>query len=331
METRTADGPFLPPAELLDYFRDEKNKKFIVASHISPEGDAIGSTLALAAALRATGKEVIAYNRDAVPHFFSFLPGSEDVVHTLPGNTEDYSLVLVDCSKPFRAALEGVRFSRTLVIDHHEPDSYGPGETPSHLWVIPACPAAGLLVFYIVKALGVAIDRQLAENLYTAISTDTGSFRYDNTTAGSLEASAELVRAGAEPALVARNVYETWSANRMRLLCLAMDTIELRDGTAVMSVSQEMFMSSGASMEDVDNFTGFPRMLKDAKVAVLLTELEDGTLRASLRSKGDTDVRIVAQKFGGGGHKRAAGFRTSAWKRNLQGLREALFKEFEGE
>ncbi len=341
METRAAEGrmdnahvkeeEYLPPEELLDFFRDEKNRKFIVASHISPEGDAIGSTLALAAALRATGKDVIAYNKDNIPHIFHFLPGSEDISHTLPENFIDYALVLVDCSKPFRAALEGTSFRRTAVIDHHEMDPYGPDEErPSPMWVVPGCPAAGLLVYYLVKALGAAIDREMADNLYTAISTDTGSFRYDNTTAGSLEAAAELVRAGAEPALVARNVYETWSASRMRLLCLALDTIELRDGTAIMSVSQDMFRSSGAGSEDVDNFTGFPRMLKDAKVAVLVSELADGTLRASLRAKGDADVRRVAQKFGGGGHKRAAGFRTTAWKGNIQGLRETLFKEIAG-
>lgn len=316
---------YLPPDELLDFLRN--GDKFIVAGHISPEGDAIGSTLALAAALRAIGKEAIAYNNDIVPLFFHFLPGAEEISHVLPLNTEDYTLVLVDCSKPFRAALEGVRFRRTAVIDHHEMETYGPGEQPAPMWVVPACPAAGLLVYNLVKAMDIAVDREMAVNLYTAISTDTGSFRYDNTTAGALEAVAELVRAGAEPALVARNVYETWSAGRMRLLCLALETIELRDDTAIMSVSQEMFRSSGATAEDVDNFTAYPRMLRDAKVAVLVSELEDGTLRASLRSKGDIDVRSVARKFGGGGHKRASGFRTTAWKGNIRGLREELFKE----
>ncbi len=327
---------YLPPDELLDFLRDEPNgdkkkkKKFVVAGHISPEGDAIGSTLALAAALRAIDKDVITYNNDIIPEFFRFLPGAQDISHVLPPDTQDYSLILVDCSKPFRAALEGVRFRHTAVIDHHEMESYGPDERPSPMWVVPGCPAAGLLVYSVIKALGLPIDREMAENLYAAISTDTGSFRYDNTTAGSLEAAAELVRAGAEPAVVARNVYETWSAGRMRLLCLALETIELKDGTAIMSVSQEMFRSSGAAAEDVDNFTAYPRMLRDAKVAVLISEMEDGTLRASLRSKGDIDVRRVAQKFGGGGHKKAAGFRTTAWKGNMRGLREALFMEIAG-
>ncbi len=318
---------YIPPDELLDFLRDGTNKKFLVASHISPEGDAIGSTLALAEALRAMGKEVVAYNKDTVPSFFSFLPGAGDMAHVLPADTADYTLVLVDCSKTFRAALEGVRFRHTAVIDHHEMDSYGLGERPAPMWVVPGCPAAGLLVYDLVKALGLPMGPDMAENLYTAISTDTGSFRYDNTTAGALAAGAELVRAGAQPARIARNVYETWSAGRMRLLCLALETIEIREGTAIMSVSQKMFTASGAAAEDVDNFTAYPRMLREAKVAVLVSELEDGTLRASLRSKGDIDVRSVAQKFGGGGHKRAAGFRTTAWKGNMHGLREALFRE----
>ncbi len=318
---------YLPPDELLDFLRDGANRKFVVAGHISPEGDAIGSTLALASALRAMGKEVVSYNKDIVPPFFSFLPGADGISRVLPADTGDYTLVLVDCSKASRAALEGVHFRHIAAIDHHEMEAYGQGEKPAPIWVVPGCPAAGLLVYYLIKALGLSIDPDMADNLYTAISTDTGSFRFDNTTAGALAAGAELVRAGAQPAWIARNVYETWSAGRMRLLCLALETIELRDGIAIMSVYQEMFKASGAAAEDVDNFTSYPRMLREAKVAVLVSELEDGTLRASLRSKGDIDVRSVAQKFGGGGHKRAAGFRTTAWKGNMQGLREALFRE----
>ncbi|MDA8086841.1 MAG: bifunctional oligoribonuclease/PAP phosphatase NrnA [Nitrospiraceae bacterium] len=318
----------LPPSSLFDFIRGGANRRFLVASHISPEGDALGSTLALAAALRALGKEVVAYNRDAVPEFLRFLPGYEDISGSLPEETGDFTLVLVDCSKPFRAGLDGVRFAGTVVIDHHEMDASKPGEPAADvLWVEPASPAAGLMVYQLVKALGVPVDRAMAVNLYTAIATDTGSFKYSNTTPEALEAAAWLVRAGAEPASVSQNVYESWSERRMRLLCLALQTLELRDRAAVMSVSAEMFSATGTTAEDIDNFTSFPRMLRDAEVAVLISEQPgSGLIRASLRSKGGVDVRRVAQQFGGGGHRNAAGFRISSSQNNLPRLREELFK-----
>lgn len=316
-----------PPVKLLDYIKNKANQKFLVASHVSPEGDALGSTLALTAALRALGKKTLAYNRDQVPEFFRFLPGWMEISGALPENPPDFTLVLVDCSKPARAALEGVRFAKTLVIDHHEPDALKPGEAAADItWIVPSCPAAGLLVLDLLKALDAGIGRDAAINLYAAIATDTGSFRYSNTTAEALEAAAALVRAGADPAEVSQNVYETWTEKRMRLLCMALQDLELRDGAAIMSVSEEMFRTTGTTAEDIDNFTGFPRMLRDAKVAVLLSELGDGVIRASLRSKGGADVRLIAQKFGGGGHKNAAGFRISASATSLGRLKETLFK-----
>ncbi len=322
---RRQAGP--PPAELLDFIRDGANRRFLVASHINPEGDALGSTLALSAALRALGKEALAYNKDGVPEYFRFLPGCEDISTGLPEETGDFILVLVDCSKPFRAALEGVRFAKTVVIDHHELDPSRPGESaPDILWVESSSPAAGLMVYDLIKAMAVTVDRAAATNLFTAIATDTGSFKYSNTTPEALEAAAALVRAGADPGRISQNVYETWTGKRMNLLCLALRSLEIRDGAAVMSVSAEMFRATGTTVEDVDNFTSFPRMLRDAQVAALISELDDGLIRASLRSKGAIDVRSIAQKFGGGGHRNAAGFRISASAIDLKDLRERLFK-----
>ena len=320
-----------PPAALLDSIRTG-GQKFVVASHISPEGDALGSTLALTNALRAMGKEALAYNRDGVPEMFKFLPGWEEIKSILPPRSGDFTLILVDCQSLSRAALEGIGFSKTLVVDHHEPDAPEPGEaTAGVLWIEPSCPAAGLMVYGLIKALGVDIDRAMATNLYTAIATDTGSFRYSNTTAGSLEAAAALIRAGARPDEISRNVYETWSEKKMRLLGLALQTLELRDGAAIMCIETGMFAATGAGNEDTDNFTSFPRLLKDARVAAILSEIEGGLIRGSLRSKDGVDVRLIAQKFGGGGHINAAGFRTSAGKDGLAGIRKMLFEAIKSE
>ena len=327
METRAkADaGTAGPPAVLLDSIRTG-GQKFVVASHISPEGDALGSTLALTRALRAMGKEALAYNRDETPEQFKFLPGWEEIKNVLPGRPEDFILILVDCQSPSRAALEGTAFLKTLVADHHEQDTTKPGEATQIMWIEPSCPAAGMMVYSLIKALGVDIDVPMAVSLYTAIETDTGSFRYANTTAGALEAAAALIRAGARPNEISRNVYETWPEKKMRLLGLALQTLELRDGAAIMSIEAGMFKATGAGNEDTDNFTSFPRLLKDAQVAVLLSEIEGGLVRGSLRSKGGVDVRQIARKFGGGGHINAAGFRIKAGEDGLAGIREELFK-----
>ncbi|MDA8388186.1 MAG: bifunctional oligoribonuclease/PAP phosphatase NrnA [Nitrospiraceae bacterium] len=317
-----------PPAGLLDFIRDGANRRFLVASHINPEGDALGSTLALAGALRALGKEALSYNRDGTPEPFRFLPGWEDIRNVLPGRPMDFTLVLVDCSTPSRAALEGVSFARTVVIDHHELDVLKPGgSAPADImWVAPSSPAAGMMVYGLIKALGVEIDPAMATSLYTAVSTDTGSFRYSNATAEAFETAAALVRAGAEPDRISQDVYETWTEKKMRLLCLSLQNLELRDGAAIMSVESGMFRATGTDAGDTDNFTSFPRLLRDAQVAVVLSEVEGGLIRGSLRSKGRVDVRLVARKFGGGGHIKAAGFRISAGENGLPKLREDLFK-----
>lgn len=296
-------GPFAPPEELLSFLKGED--RFLLATHEKPEGDALGSTLAFASALRAVGKTVFIYDRDPVPELFRFLPGWAEFLTALPAAASDMAVVLLDCGHPSRAGLDGVPFRMSLVIDHHRTEfSFGDAA-----WVEPDCPATGLMVHAIIKALGVEITKDMAVNLYTAVATDTGIFRYDNTSAEALEVCAELVRAGAEPARVAECVYETWTPGRMRLLALALQTLDMRDGAVAMTISHDMFRSTGTSLEDVENFTAFPRMLKGARAAALFSEVEPGVVKASLRSKGGMDVRLIAEGFGGGGHRNAAGYR----------------------
>ncbi len=306
-----------PPRELVRAFLEEDG--FLLATHINPEGDALGSTLALYDALRQLGKKARVYDRDPVPEIYKFLPGWHGLDCRIPVNTGELALVLIDCGNPDRAALKGVRFRKGFVIDHHETEA-GFGDI---VWVEPHAPAAGLMVFELLKSLGVKITREMALNLYTAISTDTGVFRYENTTAEALEASAELVRLGAQPALVAGNVYESWRPGRMRLLALALQTLDIRDGIAVISISKEMLEATGTTIEDTDNFTSFPRMIAGMRASGVFMEVEDGMVRASLRSKGILDVRAIAEGFGGGGHRNAAGFRVNA---GLNEAKELFFR-----
>jgi phosphoesterase RecJ-like protein len=141
------------------------------------------------------------------------------------------------------------------------------------------------------------------------VAIDTGIFRYGNTTAEVLRAAAELVELGARPAEVAQSLYESWPERKLRLLARALASLELRDDLAVLTVTQEDLKSTGTTLQDVENFTAFARMLKAAQRVALLVELEGGVVKASLRSRADGDVKTVAEAFGGGGHRSAAGFK----------------------
>ena len=217
----------------------------------------------------------------------------------LPGLT----LLLLDCNTPERAALEGRQFKRSIVIDHHETESDF-GDTK---WILPSAAATGLMVFKLLKELGATITPAMAINLYTAIAVDTGAFRYMNTTPEVLRAAADLAEAGATPGAIAEDLYESWSSPRFKLLCMTLGTLEIHDRTAIVTITEEMFEKTGTSAADTEEFSNFPRMIKDIAVAVFLRELPEGGWKVSLRSKGEHNVAHVAVRFEGGGHKNAAG------------------------
>ncbi len=302
------------------------NDDFLLASHIGPEGDALGSQIALAMALEQAGKKTTLYNRDGVPYFYEFLPGHEMLRTSLEGlDTESMTLLLLDCNTPERAALDGVNFKFAVVIDHHQTgNDFGDAR-----WVEPRAPATGLMVFELIRALGAEMTREMATNLYAAIAIDTGTFRYSNTSPESLRAAADLVEAGAEPSLVAQMLYESWSTNRFKLLCMAMGGVEINDGVAFTTVTQEMFRKTGTTSEDTEEFANQARTMGDIKVSVFVRELPDGSWKVSLRSKGAYNVAKVAEGFGGGGHINAAGCRiegdlASVKKKLIEAIREIL-------
>lgn len=292
-----------PPKELQDALRAGDN--FLLATHISPEADALGSALALKEALGALGKRAVVYNRDPLADFNKFLPGFQGVVSSLEGlDTKGMALVLIDCNKPERAAVEGLKFHTSIVIDHHATDS-GFGDVA---WVVPGAPATGLMMLGLIKALGLGITRDMATNLYAALAVDTGTFRYHNTSPGTLRAAAELAEAGASPGDVAGALYHSWSAGRFKLMCMSIGGIEIEGPIAITTVTEEMYRATGTTASDTEEFAGIANAVDEVKVSVFLRELpEAGGWKVSLRSKGDVDIAAVAQRFGGGGHKNAAG------------------------
>jgi len=291
------------PHRLLSFLKEEE--KFLIATHISPEADAIGSSLALSMALEFLGKKTVLYDKDPVPKICHFLPTYKKFTNIIPAlSSSDFVLILLDCNTLERAGMEGLTFKYSVVIDHHETEeNFGDIK-----WVVPEAAATGMMIFYLIKELGITLTREMAINLYSAIAIDTGTFRYGNTNAEVLRIAAELVEAGAHPAYISGSLYETWSQERFTLLIRALNTLEVKGGVAIMFVTREMYKKTKTTSEDTENFPAFPRIMKDIKISAFFRELDDNYWKVSLRSKGDIDVAHVASFFKGGGHRNAAGY-----------------------
>jgi len=305
------------PPDLISFLKNED--RFLLATHINPDGDALGSALALALALEASGKTVVVYDRDPVPEYYRFLPGQQKFVNSVrDSETSSMNLVLLDCNNPDRIGKTDIRFRHSCVIDHHETES----DFGQIKWVEPHAAATGMLVFYLLREAGFKITKEIALNLYTAIVVDTGAFRYSNTSADVLRVSADLVEAGASPAFVSNSLYEMWSERRFALLTRVLNTLEIRDNVAFTFVTADMFRQTDTGPDDTENFPSFPRMMQRVQVSVFLRQVDNGKWKVSLRSKGAVNVSRIATFFGGGGHKNAAGCTIQG---DLKTAKETLF------
>ncbi|MDA8101079.1 MAG: bifunctional oligoribonuclease/PAP phosphatase NrnA [Nitrospiraceae bacterium] len=278
----------------------------LLSVHKNPDGDALGAQLALLRVLERSGKRVFAHNLDPVPEIYRFLPGQERITSG-PKVAGSYdALVVLDADPPRTGLFDGSYPARTLInIDHHITN---PRIWPL-TWLEPEATATGEMVYHLIARLGLPIDRETALCLYTSVFTDTGSFRYSNTTPESMRISASLIEAGADPWMVTEHVYESYSFKRVKLLGLVLGGVERSsDGrTAWVVVTDELFRQTGTTAEDTDNFVNFVRSIKGVEVAVLFRQTAMEQYKISLRSKGRVDLSQLAQSFGGGGHKNAAG------------------------
>jgi phosphoesterase RecJ-like protein len=287
---------------LARFFEEEDN--FLIATHLNPDGDTIGSAIALSLGLDAIGKKNSIFNKDSIPESCEFLPGLHRLIHSIEGDEAgELILVLIDCNSPKRAGLEDYNFRRSVVIDHHETGS----DFGDIKWVRPDKPATGLMIFNLLNELGVSITKDIATNLYAAISVDTGTFRFTNTTAETFRVAAELVDAGARAGYISENLYETWMDRKFKLLCLNLKSIDINDSVAITVVSDDMFRTTGTTSKDTENFANFPLLMKRVRISAFFREVKKGIWKVSLRSKGDFNVASIAVMFKGGGHKNAAG------------------------
>jgi phosphoesterase RecJ-like protein len=295
------------PPDLISFLKKENS--FFLAAHINPEADALGSAIALSMALGTLGKETVVYDRDGVPEFYKFLPWHERVVNSTANIApSEMNLLLLDCNTPERAGIEGLNFKRVAVIDHHRTEK----DFGDIKWIVPEAAATGMMVFYLLKELGVKLTQEIAVNLYTAIAIDTGTFRFGNTSSDVLRVAAELADAGARPGFISNSLYESWTERRFHLLIMMLNTLEIRNGVAFTHVTREMFNKTGTGPEDTENFAGFTRMMKGIIMSAFFRETGGNEWKVSLRSKGDTDVSKIAESFRGGGHKNAAGYEIKA-------------------
>lgn len=281
-------------------------RTILISVHRNPDGDALGSQLALMLALEKMRKTVTAHNLDPVPEVYRFLPQA-DRIGTGRSVSGSYDAYIVLDSEPQRAGLfDGTYPAQTLInIDHHVTNP----RIWQLTWLDADASATGEMVYQLIRSLDVPIDRDIALCLFTSIFTDTGSFRYTNTTPESMRISAELLEAGADPWLVTENVYESFAFRRIKLLGAVLSSLERSaDGRiAWVVVTDELYRRTGTTSEDTENFINFVRSVKGVEVAVLLRQIGEAQYKISLRSKGRVDLSRLAQSFGGGGHRNAAG------------------------
>jgi phosphoesterase RecJ-like protein len=284
----------------------ERSQTFLVVAHESPDGDAIGSTLALANALREMGKDVVAYNKDHAPAEYAFLPGYDSVVREVP-DTQIFDVGFVlDAGELKRAGTWIRERCRCLVnIDHH-PFSEDFGDI--YFVDTQAC-ATGVLIYRLLQAAGHPISISVATCVYTTILSDTGSFRYSNANQEAFRVAGEMVAIGVDPWSIASGLYESQDFVRLRLLALALPTLKVSECGlyASIAVTLDMYEQVDANEEATDRFINYPRSIRNVEVAIFFRQIATNSFKVGFRSKGNIDVGALARAMGGGGHHNAAG------------------------
>ena len=327
-KSKTATTTTTAPESLLSLIRG--GNRFLLTSHLSPDGDAIGSELGLARILRKLGKGAVVWNRDATPPIYLPLPGAARIhsgEEPPAGFPEAFSaLVVLECPSLDRTGLEAHLAGLPIVnVDHHLGNQhYGQVN-----WVDTAAPAVGVMVHRLAQALKVGMDEETATCLFLTLVTDTGGFRFANATADAFESAAMLVREGAKPETVSQWLHESRPEASLRLLGAMLHTLELHeDGRiATAALTEEMFARCGAAPGDTEGLVDYPRSISGVQAVALFRQVGGDRYKVSLRSRGDVDVEQLARRHGGGGHKNAAGFTTDG---ELGALRQQVTGELAG-
>ena len=288
--------------------RDEimRRQRFLLTSHARPDGDSIGSQLAMAFALDALGKQVRIVNSDPAPEHYQDFPGMDriEIASSAPADVD--AVIVMECSDLSRAGVAGLDGHFVVNIDHHAGNRmYGAVN-----WHDVSAAACGEMVFDLIRELGVPLSLEIATHIYLAILTDTGSFHHSNITPRTFDICRQTVEAGVNPAAMARRVFDSNSFGKLKLIGALLDSMELLDDgrLALLYMDDAMLAACGCTNNDTEGLINLPLTAREIQAVVFFKVGPNGEVRVSMRSKYDVDVRQVAGLFGGGGHKNAAGF-----------------------
>lgn len=285
---------------------------FIVTSHVSPDGDNVGSTTSMYYFLKGLGKEVYYVLDDTIPLNLKFLLEDLDILRSDEVNLENYTLISLDCGDKGRICVSDKikeNCSKLICIDHHASnDSYG-DLNYIDIKASSTCELVYNLLTQFNKKHSVScIDSKIATCLYTGLVTDTGNFSYSNTHASSFEMAKELLVLGAQKDDIIQRIFQSNTFNYYKLLGDALNTLEIKDNkVAIICITKEMLKNNYISFNDVDGITSYTRDIQGVEVGILIKEKNENEVKVSLRSKNYVDVSQIAKEFGGGGHIRAAG------------------------
>ena len=300
MTTRAAEDVL---AQIIDVI--QSRQRFVVVSHSRPDGDAVGSSLAMAYALRHLGKQVRVVSRDVPPQPMLVFPGVPEIEVTSRVDSPGDAVIVMECGDLTRTGVDGLEAGFVINIDHH------PGNTMYGAinWFDVSASACGEMVFDLIRALGVPLTFEIATHVYIAILTDTGSFHYSNITPRTFDICRQCVDAGVSPAAVARSIFDSNNLGRLKLFGAVLNAMQLdpSERVATLCVTQQLARESGGTYEDTDGLINLPLTVKEILAVSFFKEQGPDDWRISMRSKGDIDINAIAKEFGGGGHKNASG------------------------
>jgi bifunctional oligoribonuclease and PAP phosphatase NrnA len=290
-------------ARIADEMR--RRQRFVLSSHVRPDGDAIGSQLAMAFALWQLGKDVRLVNHDAPPTPMKVFPGVPQIEVADRIDDPGDAVIVMECGELSRTGVEGFERGFIINIDHH----LGNTSFGALNWFDPGAAACGEMVFELVGELGVQLTREIATHVYIAILTDTGSFHYSNITPRTFDICSQCVEVGIDPPAIAGAIYDSNTLGRLKLFGAVMSKMELDASgrVATVYVDQKLAKECGGTYEDTEGIVNLPLSVKDIEAVVFFKEAGADDWRVSMRSKGDVDVNAIAKQFGGGGHKNASG------------------------
>ncbi|MGB9765375.1 MAG: DHH family phosphoesterase [Candidatus Saccharicenans sp.] len=282
------------------------SQSIAVTSHLRPDGDSIYTSLALGEILDQLGKKVQIVIHDPIPFPFKEFPEVERIrIGQIEPEGVDL-VILLECADVSRSGQTGIDHLPKINIDHH----YSNSPYAEINWIDPGASAVGEMVYELLEPLQVRLTRRLAEFLYSAIFCDTGSFQFSNTTAKTFAVCHQLVEAGANPNLIADKILNNNTPSKIKLMGRILSTLKLNPAgnIAALALLQKDLKESGLEQVDMEDITTIARSIKGVEIVIFFKEMPSGEFRVSLRSKGEANSALIAEHYGGGGHKHAAGF-----------------------